>query len=108
MIKLLTEAKTDTEVPSCIVVDDKKIIDKNEILNSFNNHFIAAGSLYETLHNSVSGSPTACPVDHLLSAQLFNFKTVTVPEVRKALKDLDPKKIIRSRQIGTIFSKNSC
>uniref|UniRef100_A0A8C1QAV6 Reverse transcriptase domain-containing protein n=1 Tax=Cyprinus carpio TaxID=7962 RepID=A0A8C1QAV6_CYPCA len=105
MIKLLTEAKTDTEVPSCIVVDDKKIIDKNEILNSFNNHFIAAGSLYETLHNSVSGSPTACPVDHLLSAQLFNFKTVTVPEVRKALKDLDPKKSSGPDKLEPYFLK---
>ena len=90
-IKLLTEAKTDTEVPSCIVVDDKTIIDKHDIFNSFNNHFIAASSLYETLNNPVSGCPTACSADQLLSAQQFHFKTVTVLEVRKALKELDPK-----------------
>lgn len=91
-IKLLTEAKTDTEVTSCIVADDKKIIDKNEILNSFNKHFIAASSLYETLHNPISNSPTVCPVYQSLSAQPFHFKTVTVPEVRKAWKVLDPQK----------------
>lgn len=102
-IKLLTEAKTDTEVPSCIVVDDKKIIDK--ILNCFNNHFIAASSLYETLHNPISSSPTVCPIDQSLSAQPFHFKTVTVPEVRKALRDVDPNKSSGPDKLEPYFLK---
>ncbi len=45
-IKFLTGTKTYTDLPSCILTDSTKMTDKKQMLNSFNSHFIASGSLF--------------------------------------------------------------
>lgn len=95
VIKSNSHAMT-SDLPSSLITDSAPLSDKTAILNCFNDHFVSAGSLFESLHpelteadppsvnsplfpTSTSGG-TICP---------FEFTAVTASEVQTALKRLD-------------------
>lgn len=78
-------------LPEHIFMDTKKVMDKDIIVDVFNKHFIAAGSVCDNYdarpHCSDDfNAPPAPNVD------LFDFEPIPNAEVCKALKAIDPKK----------------
>ncbi len=84
-IKFLTGTKTYTELPPCILTDSTKITDKNQMLNSFNSHFIASGSLFPK-SNDVIYDLEFLEAERNLWTREFVFQQITLSDVCSALK----------------------
>ena len=76
-------------VPNFVMKDFVAIHDKMEILNCFNEHFAAAGSLFESAC-SVSVKPSTDA--SVCVGQSSNFVPFSAQAVCRALKELDPRK----------------
>ena len=100
-----------TEYPTFIVKDSRIITDKPEMLNYFNEHFISAGFLFESMcPNLKSCDPIMqdnidLPVLPEPIDGLFTFMPVSVSEVQTVLKQLDPKKSAGPDQLDPYFLK---
>lgn len=83
--------------------DSVQISDKTEMLGCFNEHFIASGWLF-TSQNIAQGA-----TDHsdgcIWEGEPFNFIPVTVSEVHKALKSLEPRKSAGPDNLEPYFLK---
>ncbi len=84
-IKFLTGTKTYTELPPCILTDSTKITDKKQMLNSFNSHFIASGSLFP-ISNDVIYDLEFLEAERNLWTREFVFQQITLSDDCSALK----------------------
>ncbi len=84
-IKYLTGTKTYTDLPSCILTDSTKMTDKKQMLNSFNSHFIASGSLFP-ISNDVVYDLEFLEAERNLWTREFVFQQITFSDVCSALK----------------------
>lgn len=91
-IKSLAGNKTGIELPPCILKDSHKLSDKAEMLGCFNEHFIASGSLFDSLSTSHQNHPKGNSHGHSGVSNYFSFKPFSVSEVHKALTLLDIRK----------------
>lgn len=82
--------------------DSVAVHDKMEILNSFNEHFISSGSLFDSTC-SVSVNPCTDKPGYV--DQSFNFVPFSVQEVQQALKALDCRKTSGPDLIDPYFLK---
>ena len=84
-IKSITGNKNGIELPPCIVKDSTQIYEKADMLGCFSEHFIAAGSLFNS-ENTAQGSSACSVCSCCFEGQAFTFGAVTHSEVHKALK----------------------
>lgn len=78
-----------------LVKDSGNLTDKGAILNYFNEHFITAGHLFDSLNNDLKNTALnkePAVVSHPLLDCTSHFEPVSVSEVCSALKRLDSKK----------------
>ena len=68
-MKTIAGNKNGIEHPQCIVKDSHKITDKAEMLGCFNEHFIASGSLLDSLNITQENSPAVCSEGHVTVSQ---------------------------------------
>ena len=71
-IKSITGNKNGIDLPPCIVKDSTQIYEKADMLGCFNEHFIAAGSLFNS-ENIAQGS-SACSVCSFYFWRCYTFR----------------------------------
>lgn len=96
MIKSISATENHTDLPPCIVSEGATVHDRASMLDCFNKHFIASGSMF-----SRSSPPNVSPVPShvpsasdagLFSSHPFCFQLFSVEEVHGALFSLDTTK----------------
>ncbi|KAJ8287209.1 hypothetical protein GJAV_G00048920 [Gymnothorax javanicus] len=90
------------DLPPYVTVDSVPVYNKSEMLNHFNEHFIASGFLFDSSPGTGSSPPPSSPpslsnVSRDASCSLsgrspFLFSPFAVGDVWKALRELDPRK----------------
>uniref|UniRef100_A0A3B3DM95 Reverse transcriptase domain-containing protein n=2 Tax=Oryzias melastigma TaxID=30732 RepID=A0A3B3DM95_ORYME len=92
VIKSLSVNKIGHTLPNLIVRDSVPIHDRTQILNCFNEHFLSASSLFDSVTTSVT-NPSTKPLQFCSNSfNSFNFVPFSSFEVHKALKALDSRK----------------
>lgn len=85
------------------------MFDKTEMLNCFNKHFIASGLLFDSMPraNSPSSGPSPPPLaktsGSLPGHHSFSFSPFSVGDIRKALRELDPRKSAGPDNLPPLF-----
>lgn len=90
-VKSLSGARVTSNLPEQILIGSDEIKDKAAIVNQFNKHFIQAGFIFDQTVNKSVPCP-AMSASENVNREFFNFKPISVSEVHKALRDIDPKK----------------
>ncbi len=103
-MKFLNGTKTYTELPPCILTDSTKITDKKQMLNSFNSHFIASGSLFP-ISNDVISDLEFLEAERNLWTREFVFQQITLSDVCSVLKELNVSKSPGPDHIAPLFLK---
>ena len=87
--QILNRDRNNTNFPSYIIMQNKKVYNKEEIANSFNDYFATIG---ENLANKIAPSNTSYQ-DFLKKRILtsFSFQLVEHAEITKVIKDFKPK-----------------
>lgn len=100
------------DLPSSLITQSGTLSDKSAILNCFNDHFISAGSLFESLNPELTNIGLASVNTSLTSRAVsgpitcpFEFMSVSVSEVHNALKKLDTSKAAGPDQIVPFLLK---
>lgn len=105
VIKSLSASGRCNELPPCISTASGTVSDRSSMLNSFNEHFVSCGLLFD----SVSTSTSAKTVDFDLSFAGINppfcFSLFSVDEVYEALCNLDSKKPAGPDNLEPFFLK---
>ncbi len=89
-LKSVSGRKSYTSLPEYLKVKERIIKGKENIVNAFNSHFIAAGltsGISNLAEHNIKGSDDLCH-----PTQLFTFTPILVAQVHKALINLDCKK----------------
>ncbi len=102
-VKSSTENNKGIELPSCIM-KGSHAIDKEKMLNCFNEHFIASGFLFDSIYGAHANS-LIVQSENFMSSQSFNFSPVAISEVCKALKFLDASKSAGPDKLEPYFLK---
>lgn len=101
LVKSYSGSITSNSLPDLLQVNQTEIKGKIDIANSFNNHFISAGSIFDANKaGGYGGGFDRVPCD---PDQQFTFAPILASQVKKALMSLDVKKIFRSRQDRAVF-----
>uniref|UniRef100_A0A3Q3BE22 Reverse transcriptase domain-containing protein n=1 Tax=Kryptolebias marmoratus TaxID=37003 RepID=A0A3Q3BE22_KRYMA len=105
-VKSATEQEPLSDFPNFVWNKSKIVSDKLKILNSFNEHFISVGSLFDNLNSSDPNVNT----DELFfnndrNVTTFNFYPICITEVLKELKSIDTKKSAGPDNLDPFFLK---
>uniref|UniRef100_A0A3B3BNA3 Reverse transcriptase domain-containing protein n=1 Tax=Oryzias melastigma TaxID=30732 RepID=A0A3B3BNA3_ORYME len=106
-VKSTYEPSQTNDFPNFLTKDGKQLTDKTAILDYFNDHFISAGSVFDSsIPNSGTSAlnadafeTTKCPNTQ------FNFTDVSEQEVLRELKNLDTRKTAGPDKLDTLFLK---
>lgn len=90
-VESITGVKKAVGLPSYITDNSIKILEKGEMLNCFNNHFVADGSSLEAPKTKDMNIDMDDTGRHL-SDPKFTFKPLLICQIKKALKTLDVNK----------------
>lgn len=93
-------------IPEYLVTDHGEIRDKQNIVDTFNEHFISAGTATQsTLPANLTNSLTAQEQNQSFNRPSFTFSSISDYEVQRALLGLDCKKSAGPDQIEPYFLK---
>ncbi len=82
----------------------RAVVDKEKMLNCFNEHFIAFGFLFDSIYGAHANS-LIVQSENFMSSQPFNFSPVAISEVCKALKCFDVSKSAGPDKLEPYFLK---
>uniref|UniRef100_A0A3B3HBJ0 ribonuclease H n=1 Tax=Oryzias latipes TaxID=8090 RepID=A0A3B3HBJ0_ORYLA len=102
VIKSLFLIKSPQTLPTFVLKDSVPVLDKVDMLNCFNKHFITSGDLFNQKGAALN---TPCTDPPLFPGDSFNFTLFTVQQVHKALRMLDPRKHPGPDSIEPFFLK---
>ena len=105
LVKSSSGSITPNSLPDLLRVNQSEIKGKMDIADSFNNHFISAGSIFDSSNSGMiaaEGEPGPPPLD---PDQLFTFAPILTSQVHKALMSLDVKKSSGPDKIEPFFFK---
>lgn len=95
-------------IPEVIIASHSEVRGKQNIVDTFNKHFINAGIVTQlTLQANSADSVTSITDSSSVSLYNFNFTPISVFEVREALLGLDCKKSAGPDQIEPYFLKTA-
>ncbi len=80
----LIGSHSNSDFPSCIIKDSCKIVDKAKIIDCWNEHFMAIGTLSESQNLTHDNSSTAY-LNHFKLDQLFDFNPLTFQRLMRHL-----------------------
>ncbi len=102
-VKSLTENNKGIQLPSCIMKGSHAVVDKEKMLNCFNEHFIAFGFLFDSIYGAHANS-LIVQSENFMSSQLQFLRYV---KLLNGLMFQNQQILIGTLFFGTLFSKVS-
>lgn len=110
VVKLKTDFVSANELPSFLSKDGAKLTEESKMLRFFNEHFISAGCLFDSLSAGKSGTKLSAGSEipfggECLAHCSFKFSSLSIGEVLSELKSLDRNKAAGPDHLEPFFLK---